>query len=55
MQDNLLPEIRDSVCARALAQQMGAHTKAEVYDSMDCLDCQIAEPVCWNSCPMMVE
>ncbi|XP_078482265.1 uncharacterized protein LOC144743122 [Ciona intestinalis] len=50
--ENVLPEIEETICAKALYTGMGTRTQPTVYASLDCIDCQVAEPVCWDACPV---
>nr|XP_002129727.1 uncharacterized protein LOC100178907 [Ciona intestinalis] len=50
--ENVIPEIQNTICANALYSGMGVRSTS--YAASDCMDCSVAEPVCWDSCPRLI-
>ncbi|XP_078492623.1 uncharacterized protein LOC100178801 [Ciona intestinalis] len=47
------PQIFNTICKKVRRRLITGETPVSGYRSEDCIDCEIADPVCWDACPMM--
>ncbi|XP_076805861.1 uncharacterized protein LOC143449512 [Clavelina lepadiformis] len=51
--DDVLQEIYDTICVKAINKQFAK--EPSIYGATpfgsNCIDCEVADPICWDSCP----
>ncbi|XP_076806682.1 uncharacterized protein LOC143450137 [Clavelina lepadiformis] len=53
LSENVEPEILTTICMKALSNSFQSvySSDAMTRDSRNCVDCSVADPICWDACP----